>query len=613
VSSLPWLSRRSGMMWFHMRVPVFLACRIGKRAITRSLRTRDLETARIRLYGISMLVAGAVQEIRRNLAELSDADCRRILDAALTRGVALFERNLACSDPASDFNIDREIARQEGRLATLRAALRTNALSAVDASATELLADEGVEFDPASPEYRMFLRQRLAMEIKRTEIEKRRLEGDYSDVLPEVQPAPVPALNSAGPSMGPPTTAGTTQGRTEGLREAFTTFRGEWSRANRREKTLDQYRQSLEIFVSLFGNLRCCDLNFDHGVGLKEKLFEIPADYRSHRKLRALPIPEIVERRLVTKGQLGLSIKTLNRHLGALCTFGKWLAKNRYLSIAANPFAGLFLPMDSDPREERDKHDLSDLRRMFLSPVWVGCQSRGRRAQPGPYIFKDAKFFVPLLGLYGGLRLEEACQLLRTDIKCNDGIWYVDVRAEKAPRRSDRRNGRKQLKNKNSARLVPIHPILLDLGFIEHVQSGSALVVFPELSRANKYQRAGAGFTQWFGRYRRDVGCRERFKDFHSLRHTFISAAMDEGVDRFIVEALDGHSPTGETRKRYHKGYPLRVLYEAVCNVGFGIEDDLKSAAAAVCSADIHTGACDTVEVLPLLGGALIGPSQKSR
>jgi integrase len=528
-----------------------------------------------------MTVAHATQRIRRDLSTLSDQEIRQILDFALAAGVKLFDRQLAMRNPDDGFDLAYEIHQQEKRLLVLLQALKQNNLAPVDNSGSQILAEAGIDFDIGSAEYRIFLRQRLAMEIQRTQIETRRLQGDYSDILPMQGPPQDPTGPfPTGPVLGPSAAPSPIQGRTLGLLEAFKEFKTEWLRANRRLKTLDQYKQSLMLFIDAFGELRCCDLTLDHGVDFKKILLQVPADYRQAKKLKSLRIREIVKQRLIEEGRPPLSLKTINRHLGALCTFGKWMMKDRYIVLQANPFGGLFLPNPSDPRAEREMHSREDLLKLFLSPVWTGCNSKGRRSEPGPFIFKDAKFFVPLLGLYCGLRLEEACQLSRADVRLEAGIWIIDVLPDRTDKKKPNRKLGKRLKSKSAARKIPVHPILVETGFIEFVCKGSSQNLFDDLSRANKYGSAGGSFTQWFGRYRRAIGCRERFKDFHSLRHNFVTAAMNAGVHPAIVEALDGHKQVGQTRGRYHKGYTLEILNEAVCKVHFEIETELLAAIA---------------------------------
>jgi len=49
---------------------------------------------------------------------------------------------------------------------------------------------------------------------------------------------------------------------------------------------------------------------------------------------------------------------------------------------------------------------------------------------------KAANFWVPLLGLYTGARMEELCQLLIEDVVQRDGVWCIDIREDNAKRKS---------------------------------------------------------------------------------------------------------------------------------------------------------------------------------
>ena len=65
------------------------------------------------------------------------------------------------------------------------------------------------------------------------------------------------------------------------------------------------------------------------------------------------------------------------------------------------------------------------------------------------------------------MRLEEISQLSVDDVYFVDGIWVFDVNTK--PSRDGRND--KQVKNKNAVRIVPMHNKLIDLGFIEYVDS----------------------------------------------------------------------------------------------------------------------------------------------
>jgi integrase len=67
-----------------------------------------------------------------------------------------------------------------------------------------------------------------------------------------------------------------------------------------------------------------------------------------------------------------------------------------------------------------------------------------------------------LLGLYTGARLEEICQLLRTDVIQQDGIWCLNIDESDAP----------EIKSVKTSeqRIIPLHPFLVDdLRFIDYV------------------------------------------------------------------------------------------------------------------------------------------------
>jgi hypothetical protein len=93
-----------------------------------------------------------------------------------------------------------------------------------------------------------------------------------------------------------------------------------------------------------------------------------------------------------------------------------------------------------------------ELRRLFTSPVWTGSHPF-YRAERGDKIIRDALFWLPLLGLFHGNRLEEFAQLRREDVKEAEGAPYLRITDE---------DGR-QLKNERSRRDVPLHPELIRL------------------------------------------------------------------------------------------------------------------------------------------------------
>ncbi len=161
-------------------------------------------------------------------------------------------------------------------------------------------------------------------------------------------------------------------------------------------------------------------------------------------------------------------------------------------------------------------------------------------------------YWLPLLGLYTGARLNELCQLYKQDIFNHDGIWVIRI--------DDKLEGQR-LKNNSSRRLIPIHDKLLELGFIEYIDSVRHERVFPAL----KEERDGFGTaaSKWFGRFKSKLGF-ERGYDFHSFRHTVATQLKNSNVATLIAEELMGHAHQSITYERYGKSMNLNTMKIAI-------------------------------------------------
>ena len=123
----------------------------------------------------------------------------------------------------------------------------------------------------------------------------------------------------------------------------------------------------------------------------------------------------------------------------------------------------------------------------------------------------DYQYWLPLLGLYTGARLNELSQLYRSDIVVVNGIHCLHIQAVNAGQR---------LKNPSSERLILIHSKLKALGFLDFVASPkkkSKPRLFPELS-CHKHHGYSATPSKWFARHRALTGLSKFVES--SFRHT---------------------------------------------------------------------------------------------
>ena len=188
-------------------------------------------------------------------------------------------------------------------------------------------------------------------------------------------------------------------------------------------------------------------------------------------------------------------------------------------------------------------------------------------------------FWLPLLGLHTGARLEELCQLHLEDIRQEDGSGarFLDINDE----------GSKHLKSEAGKRKVPIHPALIALGLPDRVKSLQAKGkdrLFPGLGvRASTGNLSGTA-GHWFTRYRRSCGVggadgEKSAKVFHSFRHTVFTRAKHLGLDRRAVKEMLGHEQGefSDVTGRYEGAFPIQHLREAVVlKLVFGAVVDLE-------------------------------------
>ena len=68
-------------------------------------------------------------------------------------------------------------------------------------------------------------------------------------------------------------------------------------------------------------------------------------------------------------------------------------------------------------------------------------------------------YWIFLLGIFSGMRTNEMCQLRLIDIKKVSNIWFMFVEDSEETR----------VKTESAVRKVPVHPQLIQLGFVDHV------------------------------------------------------------------------------------------------------------------------------------------------
>jgi integrase len=240
-----------------------------------------------------------------------------------------------------------------------------------------------------------------------------------------------------------------------------------------------------------------------------------------------------------TDGEQTLSTATIAKHISFVRTlsaiaFGKGLAGDG----KSDPFASFRADRVKRSRARKDFLP-AELDRLF-------AEMERRWIQSAP-----DRVWISLLALFHGLRREEVCQILKTDVRLTDGVWCLHITT--TPDRDDPEDAAalKRLKTENAKRVVPLHQRVLDAGFLDYVKASPGPRVFASLTR-DKDGRWGGNFGKRFGELKGRAGIKgRRTLVFHSFRHTAISSMREAQWPHPIQLALSGHAPAGSANDGY--------------------------------------------------------------
>ena len=171
---------------------------------------------------------------------------------------------------------------------------------------------------------------------------------------------------------------------------------------------------------------------------------------------------------------------------------------------------------------------------------------------------KDWFYWVPLIAAYTGARREEIFGLETADIEDEDGIPIFRIRP----------NTRRELKNAQSDRRIPIHSHLPELGFLDYVrdqQERNRAHLFHDLNRKSAKSQIGGSTAYLWRNIQHDQICPQEKKSLHSFRHYAIQRLRAEpDVEKHIRAELFGHLVGDIEDDRYGGRAPIETLRAAV-------------------------------------------------
>lgn len=237
---------------------------------------------------------------------------------------------------------------------------------------------------------------------------------------------------------------------------------------------------------------------------------------------------------------------TVKNHLTALRSMMQWARQEQRLTH--NPVEGIVVRTPRKPKLREREFTPSEARRILtasLAPAPVAL-SEGYRL---------ARRWIPWLCAYTGARVNELSQLRGGDVTQIDGIWTIRITPEAG-----------RVKN-NEARIVPLHPHLIEQGFPAVAKARGAGPIFYDASRQRvpgesnrQFKKVGERLAAWV---RNEVGITDtELHPNHAWRHMFKTRTRQAQIHERIADAIQGHAPRSVGQS--YGSVPLETMADAV-------------------------------------------------
>ncbi len=329
------------------------------------------------------------------------------------------------------------------------------------------------------------------------------------------------------------------------LSEMKEEFIGERLLSGFNPKSTRELESTIDDLIEIIGDIPILKVTPNNARDFKKIISSLPKYRNQSPRYRGLTIKQI----LSLDGVEGQEPKNINKLIYRVRVFFKWLKNNYSEYVPQNHFDGLSI-QEKKFDKPRDIFTNKELHKIFDTTPFLNNTIRNPHRR-----HKLASFFVPIVAIHTGMRLEEICQLRLEDVYKEGTVDIIRVTISKETK----------LKTVTSQRIVPIHENLKRVGFLEYcnyMKKQKKERVFWDLTKSR--DGYGRNIGRYFMEYLRKVGVYEfQSKVFHSFRHTFITTLLQNGVREEVVNGLCGHKQKTMSTTIYFKGgFPPDLLYE---------------------------------------------------
>ena len=346
-------------------------------------------------------------------------------------------------------------------------------------------------------------------------------------------------------------------------------------RNKRRDTVIGETEQSYYDFLEIIGNKPIADYTRNDARDYRKALSRIPKNRKKKKEYRNKPIKELMVMDIPDSHVLNIETQTkLNSRIIAIWNF---LVDDYNDFVKENVFKkSSNSKVSIRKKDKKEAFTKEDMKVIFDPDNYLVEIFHSKSSRISEFIYPY--YFVPILAVHTGSRLEVLCMMKTEDIIKVGKIWVYRLREKGDYGKEDTK-----VKTQSSERDIPIHPILIEtIGFLDYVnfiKKKGHERVFHELpfnsNRKIYHKNVGRFFNE---RYLKNIGLKsiERKLSFHSFRHSVETHLTEKNVNPRYIDFLQGHAQAGVGGDVYMKGIPPeQLLKNCVQKIDWGIDFSL--------------------------------------
>ena len=336
----------------------------------------------------------------------------------------------------------------------------------------------------------------------------------------------------------------------------------------RRTGTIGASRDAFNQLIELIGDKPIGDYNNVDAREYRNALSKLPSNRTKNPKYRDKTLKEVLSKDIPIKDRISLTTQKLNN--SKITGFFNYCLDEYPDYVGSNVFRKKYQQASSVKlKDKKESFTDDDLHLIFNPKTYLPAIFENPLSR-----IKYPYYYIPIIAVFTGCRLEEICMMRVKDIVKTNGVWVYHIR-------EDGEYGHEETKVKNpySERILPLHPVLIDtLGFIKYVEKMGKIGndrVFHELTKIGTgrfQQNVGKFFNN---RYLKKIGLKDgvRKVSFHSFRHSVETHLTNQNINPRFIDYLQGHSSKDTGGNIYMKGIkPEVLLKECVSKMDWGID-----------------------------------------